>query len=220
MQKTLWILMALIISAILVYQAGKWSGKQLADTSAASLSAQQEHTVIPAHAVLVATSSLATPGNSAVATSENAAVAMIATDSVTIPVAANSELEGSELAQLVQIVENKPTLHLTERLLSLEPEQLQHAMWQLELLSTNSSTYQRQQQLQQQFNDYALGTLLQLNCSDTLCIAMLQYADPQLRKAAMPLLSELATAEDLQATFLSKDHTQQHYSFFMLYGWR
>lgn len=215
MQKTIWILLALIISAILVYQAGKWSGKQLAYTSTAGLSAQQELTVIPAQASLVATSSLVATGNSAAATGEYATVA-----TVSIPVAASSELEVSELAQLVQMEENKPTLHLTERLLSLEPEQLQQAMWQLELLSTNTSTYQRQQQLQQQFNDYALGTLLQLNCSDKLCITMLQYEDPQLRKVAMPLLSELATSEDLQATFLSKDHAQQHYSFVMLYGWR
>lgn len=214
MQKTIWILLALIILVILVYQVGKWSGKQLADTSTADLSAQQEHTVIPAQATLVATSSLVATGKSAAATGEYAAVA-----TVSIPVAASSELEISELAQLVQMEENKPTLHLTERLLSLEPEQLQQAMWQLELLSTNTSTYQRQQQLQQQFNDYALGTLLQLNCSDTLCIAMLQYEEPELRKAAMPLLSELATSEDLQATFLSKDHSQQHYSFFMLCGW-
>lgn len=219
MQKTIWIFLALLFAAVFVYQAGKWSGKQLTDTASANHLTQQAHPVIPAQATLVATSSLVTTSHNAVAQGNIAAATMLATDAVTSPFVASSELQNEELAQLVQIQDNKPTLHLTERLLSLAPEQLQQAMWQLEQLSTNTSTYQRQQALQQQFNNAELGTLQQLNCSDTLCIAMLQYEDPQLRKAAMPQLSALANSEALQATFLSKDHAQQYYTFFMVYGW-
>ncbi|GHG61063.1 hypothetical protein GCM10010919_05130 [Alishewanella longhuensis] len=213
MQKTIFIILALIITATLVYQAGKWSGKQLAAPAAASQAAQQTDTVIPAQATLMTAGSLVPAGNVV------AAAATLPTDTIDVPAEASSQSAIYDLAELIQMEENTATLNLTESVLKLNPEQLQQAMWQLEQQATNTSTYQRQQQLQQQFNHYALGTLLQLNCSDTLCIAMLQYDNPQLRKAAMPMLSKFATSEQIQATFLSKDHEEQHYSFFMLYGW-
>lgn len=213
MKRMIVISLAVIIAIILVHQAGKRSGKQLNDLPLTPPIAQQTDSASFAPTIIV-------EANSVEAKVAVVADTLLATEPTAVYVVADAEPAIYDLTQLVQLTEHETTLNLTDKLLQLDLEQFQQALWQLEQHATQTSTHQRQQQLLQQFINNEIGTLVQLNCSNLLCIAMLQYDDLQNRNMAMPLLSELANAENVKATFLSKNQNGQYYNFFMMYGWR
>lgn len=210
MLKTIMIFLALIIAGSLIYQAGKWSAKQPPENLAA----------IDASAASQMTGTKS-PQLSAAMTIEPAATTSEAASTLPVkgPVEDRQTSATPDLVQLIQVEAGGLTLNLTENVLTSTPEQLQQAMWQLEQHATSADTYHRQQNLQQQLSDYELGTLVQLNCSDTLCVAMMHYETQQGRQAALPLLASLAKAESTKATFISKEHAKEHYSFVMFHGW-
>lgn len=210
MLKTVMIFLALIIAGSLIYQAGKWSVKQQpVSPTAVEKSSVQQITLANAAPLPAVIPLEQTETNSQSA----------AKRSVKAPVEDNQAFVIPDLVQLIQFEADASTVNLTENVLTSTPDQLQQAMWELERHATNSSTYHRQQELQQQLSHHELGTLLQLNCSDNLCVAMMQYETRQAQQAALPLLSSLAKAESTKATFISKEHAKQHYSFIMLHGW-
>jgi len=211
MKKSILMFLLIVVAVFVAYQTGKWSGKQINPT--ASVPSQSPSNIAP----MIATAQQ--PVSEPVLKQSLSQVAKIQAPSEALPEYTTSN-HTYDLRQLVQQNDGKAQINFSKEFLAQNTEQLQQAMWQLEQHATNSNTYDRQQRLQQLIGNASIGNLVQLNCSDILCIAMLQYDNEESQKAAMPPTAEIAKEEQVQGTFLRINANQQHHSFFLLYGWR
>ncbi|MCC5452799.1 hypothetical protein LMJ53_13810 [Rheinheimera sp. UJ51] len=208
----LWVLLALI-AIFSAFQAGKWIGKNMALPV-------PEHLPAPTNAIET---------EAAISSSALASTVKALPDTVNKTTDTPETTEGShdftgtvepfDLRQVLPQTDGSASIELNQAFLSLSKAQLQEAMWLLEQHVTHTSSYDRQKRLQQQLQAVQLGQLQQLNCSDSLCVALLTFNDASAQKAANLTLGLLSLQEQGQSTLLQKNTSQHYASFLLLYGW-
>ncbi|MDP5034854.1 MAG: hypothetical protein NWQ42_01905 [Alishewanella sp.] len=212
MRKSLfWVLLALI-AVFSAFQVGKWVGKNMdlpmPDQSPApttSSSSSTDRTTIPNSALASTVKALPDTVNKTTDTPE-------ANDFT-------RTVEPFDLRQVLQQPDGSTSIELNQAFMAQSNEQLQEAMWDLEQHITQTSSYDRQKRLQQRLQAAQVGQLQQLNCSDSLCMALLTFNDATAQKAASLTLGLLSLQEQGQSTLLQKNTAQHYATFLILYGW-